>query len=123
MIDFNTASRAELDAHMGMNDLQIVDPSVIRKDDKTGMFSVLDVIRAITKMESKDASNYLSRLNVDLTTRCRQLRISGKGRQTPVADLPTLVEIIWELPGKAASTSRAIPARRRFVSPAMEFCS
>jgi hypothetical protein len=35
-----------------------------------------------------------------------QLRINGKGHLTPVADAPTCVEIIWELPGKAAKAFR-----------------
>ena len=111
MIDFKTASRAELDAHMGMNDLQIVDPNVIRKDDKTGMFSVIDIVNAVSQPGKNNASIYYSRLNPELITKCLKLRINGKGRQTPVADLPTLVEIIWELPGKAAKRFRRTSAK------------
>lgn len=110
-IDFKTASRAELDAHMGMNDLQIVDPSAIRKDDKTGMFSVIDIVNAVSQPGKNNASIYYSRLDPELTTKCLKLRINGKGRQTPVADLPTLVEIIWELPGKAAKRFRRTSAK------------
>ena len=35
-------------------------------------------------------------------TKCHKLRINGKGRETPVADAATLVEIAWLCPGKAA---------------------
>ena len=37
---------------------------------------------------------------------CHKLKINGKGRETPVADAATLVEIAWLCPGKAAVTFR-----------------
>ena len=33
---------------MNMNELEGVDPGVIRKDYETGMFSVIDVVKGIT---------------------------------------------------------------------------
>tara|TARA_B110000027_G_C16067143_1_gene277271 strand:+ start:44 stop:1090 length:1047 start_codon:yes stop_codon:yes gene_type:complete len=113
-INFKTASRAELDAHMGMNDLQIVDPGVIRKDNETGMFSVIDVATAVTGKPPRHAADDVRtvvRGLPELSEKISQLRINGKGRQTPVADLPTLVEIIWELPGKAAKRFRRTSAK------------
>ena len=111
MVDFGTASLSELNAHMNMNDLQIVDPGVIRKDYETGMFSVLDIVNAVSQPGKNNASIYYSRLDPELTSKCLKLRINGKGRETPVADLPTLVEIIWELPGKAAKKFRRTSAK------------
>lgn len=52
----------------------------VRVDQKTQMASVIDVIRMVTGMPSKDASNYLKRVGDTVATRCRQLRINGKGR-------------------------------------------
>lgn len=77
-----------------------------RVDKNTQKGSVIDIIRMVTGYQSKDATNYFNRLSTNLSTRCRQLRINGKGRETWVADAPTLVEIIWELPGKAAKAFR-----------------
>ena len=38
--------------------------------------------------------------------KCDKLKINDKGRETPVADAATLVEIAWLCPGKAAVTFR-----------------
>ena len=114
MIDFGTASLAELDAHMNMNELQVVDPGVIRKDYETGMFSVIDVATGITGKATRHAADDVRtvvRELPELSEKIVQLRINGKGRETPVADLPTLVEIIWELPGKAAKKFRRTSAK------------
>ena len=35
--------------------------------------------------------------------KCAKLRINGKGRETPVADAATLVEIAWHCPGRDAT--------------------
>ena len=35
-----------------------------------------------------------------------KIRINGKGRETPVADAATLIEIAWLCPGKAAVALR-----------------
>ncbi len=42
----------------------------------------------------------------ELTPKWCKLRIDGKGRETPVADAATLVEIAWLLPGKKAASFR-----------------
>ena len=44
--------------------------------------------------------------NPDLHARCMHLKINNHGRETPVADAATLVEIAWPLPGKAATQFR-----------------
>lgn len=82
----------------------------IRIDKKTNMASVLDVIRMITNCASSDAKKTLTRLDAALGTKFGasgpQLRINGSGRATLVANAQTLVQIIWELPGKAARDFR-----------------
>ena len=80
----------------------------LRVDQATQKASVIDVIRFITGYKSGNASNYFNRLELTttLSTKCSKLQINGKGRATPCADAPTLVEIIWELPGKAAKDFR-----------------
>lgn len=69
----------------------------IRKDYTTGLFSVIDVIRAINGMKSKDASNYFSRLCSDLKSKTQQLRINGKGRLTPVASREVCTDIATQV--------------------------
>lgn len=84
----------------------LLNQAKIRIDKATQKASVIDVIRIVTGLKSGDASNVLKRLDDKVTKNCRQLRINGKGRLTWVADAPTLVELIWELPGKAAKAFR-----------------
>lgn len=78
----------------------------IRIDEESKKASVLDIIMIITGKNSGNASNVVKTLPNDLTQEISQLRINGKGRETPVADAKTLVQIIWELPGKAAKAFR-----------------
>jgi hypothetical protein len=78
----------------------------LRMDKATQKGSAIDVIRMVTSCDVKRASEYLCRLSPELSAKCGQLRINGKGKLTPVADASTLVEIVWELPGKAAKVFR-----------------
>jgi len=78
----------------------------IRVDKKTQKASVIDVIKLVTGQNNDAASTIFKRLSNDVRTNCSKLRINGKGRETPVADAPTLVSLIWELPGKAARAFR-----------------
>lgn len=115
-IDFHTASFDDMDAYMSKNRLNIIDPNTIRKDQASGKFSVIDIIKAATGFDSSNSSTYLARLCKDkpelgFDTRCSYIRINGKGRETPVADLATLVEIVWELPGKTAQKFRRQSAK------------
>ena len=54
----------------------------------------------------KSCGAVVSNLPQELIQNLDQLRINGKGRETWVADAPTCVEVIWELPGKAAKAFR-----------------
>jgi hypothetical protein len=85
--------------------LAFSDFKTIRVHKATQQASVIDLIRMITEKTSTHASEMLKNLGLDLN-RCTNLRINGKGRETPVADARTCVEIIWELPGKAAKDIR-----------------
>jgi hypothetical protein len=78
----------------------------IRIDKLTSHASVLDVIKMITGAKSKDAGITFRRLGDIVATKCRLAKINGVGKETPVADARTLVEIIWALPGKAAKEFR-----------------
>jgi hypothetical protein len=77
-----------------------------RIDKSTQKASVIDIIRMITGKDSRHAGETFKRLGRSLVDRCVQLRINGKGRETSVATAPVLIEIIWELPGKAAKAFR-----------------
>jgi hypothetical protein len=66
--------------------------------------------RRIEKAEIKSMKNsemsIISSLKRRRVCKIDQLRINNKGRETPVADARTCVEIIWCLPGKAAKEFR-----------------
>ncbi|KAL3144433.1 hypothetical protein ABBQ32_004178 [Trebouxia sp. C0010 RCD-2024] len=81
----------------------------IRVDQATQKGSVYDVISVVTKACSAYAVRVLSRIqkqHPENMTKCHKLRINGKGRETPVADAATLVEIAWLCPGRAATQFR-----------------
>ena len=78
----------------------------IRVDKKTQQASVIDIIRMVTGKNSNRSSEMLRRLKNEVTAQCVQLRINGKGRETACATAPVCIEIIWELPGKAAKAFR-----------------
>ena len=81
----------------------------IRVDRATQKGSIYDVISVVTKATSAYAVRILSRIQYhypENMTKCHKLKINGKGRETPVADAATLVEIAWLCPGKAAVTFR-----------------
>lgn len=78
----------------------------IRVDQATQQASVIDVIRMVTGAASKDAAITFRRLGGGMAARCRVAQINGRGKETPLANAQTLVEIIWVLPGKAAAEFR-----------------
>ena len=77
----------------------------IRVDRATQKGSVYDVISMVTQRDNTHVTQALARItksNAEFNPKCVKLRINGKGRETPVADAATLVEIAWLCPGKAA---------------------
>lgn len=81
----------------------------IRVDQATQKVSVHDVVHFICQKPGNYASQTFLRLEKvypELTPKWCKLRINGKGRETPVADAATLVEIAWLLPGKKAASFR-----------------
>jgi len=78
----------------------------IRIDKLTKEASVLDVIRLVTGAKSKDAGITFRRLGDSMATKCRFIRINGVGKETPVSDARTLVEIIWSMNAKGAKDFR-----------------
>ena len=97
----------------------------VRIDDATALASDIDVIRLLCpEASSKYAAQMLTRLlekdslrdennclqnahnSVSLAERVRYIKINGKGRETPVSDAKTIVEIIWLLPAGAAREFR-----------------
>lgn len=79
----------------------------IRVDQATKQGSVYDVIQLVTQGDPRYSARVLARLNEhhpDLHPKWMKLKINGKGRETPVADAATLVEIAWHCPGKEAAS-------------------
>ena len=79
----------------------------IRVNQATQKGSIYDVIQLVTQGNPKYSARVLARLNVDhpdLHPKQMKLKINGKGKETPVADAVTLVEIAWWLPGKKAAS-------------------
>lgn len=68
-----------------------------------------DVIAPVLSTKTRNAWQTMRNSQQTIPTctpRCMQLRINGKGRQTPVADAATLVEIAWLLPRQVAGAFR-----------------
>ena len=84
----------------------------VRIDTATGKASMLGVIRLVVSCISCQASTRLTRLFAQddsvpsIESRTTYIRINGRGKSTPVADLKTIVEMIWKLPGKASARFR-----------------
>ncbi|KAK9844469.1 hypothetical protein WJX74_002904 [Apatococcus lobatus] len=80
----------------------------IRIDSATQRGSVLDVIQAVTGHGDSCRKTWhdFKKVHSDIVTRCNDVQINGKGKPTPVAAAPVLVEIAWLLPGKAAAAFR-----------------
>lgn len=84
----------------------------VRIDKTSGKASSMDVIRLVLNRSSGVASTYLSSLFAlddsipSIKSRTTYLRINGCGKITPVADLRTLVEMIWKLPGRTSANFR-----------------
>lgn len=92
-----------------MDIVETMDSSGIRVDQESQKGSVLDVIKMVLGGDSSMANTTFKRLNIDhpeLGAHCSQLRINKKGRETPVANAKTLIQIIWLLPGKRAREFR-----------------
>ena len=78
---------------------------IVRRDIASQQGSVRDVVQIITEQPNTQLGKTVERLfeaHPELMARCHQLKINGKGRETPVADAGTLLEIIWLCPGKTA---------------------
>ena len=77
----------------------------IRVDQATQRGSVYDVIQLVTQGNPTYSARVFARVceqHAELHPKWVKLRINGKGKQTPVADAATLVEVAWLCPGKAA---------------------
>ena len=72
--------------------------------------SVLDVISAVTGLDSGNSTNYLNRLKEqfpEVTTNCSLFKFPGKGqRDTPITCARGVVAIVMLLPGRAAARVR-----------------
>ena len=92
-----------------MDLIESMEASTIRVDHTTKMGSAIDTVRMVLGNNSSAANTTLSRIllaHEDVGTRCTHAQINNKGKETPVADAKTLIEIIWLLPGKKAREFR-----------------
>ncbi len=78
----------------------------LRVDSKTKEASVNDVIMFVTKQPKSQHKKIFSRLDETLQAKCHKMQINGKEQATLVTSAPVLIQIIWELPGKAAKEFR-----------------
>ena len=60
----------------------------------------------ITGKSTKRASETIKGLSTDLSGHIGILKINGKGKPTPVATAQVLIDLVWDLPGKAARLFR-----------------
>ena len=83
--------------------------SAVRLTENKDQASVIDVIRFTTHRNAKAASNSLDRVRnscPEIDAKIKQYRFPNSNMDTPVASAPTLVQIIWALPGKTAKEIR-----------------
>ena len=103
-------TKNNMNALMTMEEIASANPALtsakIRVDEDKKQASVIDVVCLVTGKSVKRASESILNLSDELTEKIGQLRINGKGKLTPVCDAETMVEIIWELPGRAAKAFR-----------------
>ena len=82
----------------------------IRVDEKTGLGSILDVIKLITPEKNKyyiyKAFSNLIAKDESLSDKIQYIKINDKGNLTPVGDANTIVGIIWSLQEKLLTISR-----------------
>ena len=81
----------------------------IRVDQAAQKGSVYDVISLVTNKTNTHVTQTFSRITNsqhEFNIKCVELKINGKGRETPVTDAATLIEIAWLCPGKAAVALR-----------------
>jgi hypothetical protein len=119
------SKKSDADIETTINELFDAHPAVtqikIRVHEETKQASLIDVVRLVTGQNQDNASKVVRRMmdgrsedrasgpyniRTDGPNVCSKLRINGKGRETWVADAPTLVQIIWDIPGKAAKEFR-----------------
>lgn len=77
----------------------------IRIDRGTNKGSVYDTIKVVTGANSNHCVQQFIRLceqKPDYLQKTTKIYINGAGRLTPVADAATLIELVWDLPGKPA---------------------
>jgi hypothetical protein len=84
----------------------------IRIDKATDQVSVIDIIQMMTGLTPKRASEVI--INLSKQIKFPKVRINGKGRLTPVADGPTLIDIISMLPGKKALRIQSVMAKQGY---------
>lgn len=68
--------------------------------------SVYDVIRVVRGTEETQCTKIFLRLSAETKKMCQRHRFKGDSNDTPVADMYTIYEMIFELPGKTAQKIR-----------------
>lgn len=90
-----------------LQDFYKLDANVsIRVDRATRKASAIDVVMLVSSKNSTRACEVIKRMPAEFLRKMDKIRINGKGRETWVADAPVLVELIWQLPGKASKAFR-----------------
>ena len=103
--------RAIPDLMLCLHELNENSVQQIRKTaEEPSRLSVIDAVALVTKQSHANAHNYWSRLltiHPELSTACSNFKFSGRGqRETPVAEVRTIVEVVMVLPGRAAAGVR-----------------
>jgi hypothetical protein len=90
-------------------------------------YSVIDVIRSICGAQTKYAHNIWDRLvkksDSELFTKCAKFSFPDTGKDTPVANVEDLLEIVFLLPGNKAQKYRqvGVHALIGYLNPTPEF--
>ncbi len=81
-----------------MENIDALLQSKVKVDTATNKGSVIGLLEVLTGQTRSNCHNIFQRLtttNPEVSTKCRRLKINGRGYEEPVADAATLVEIVF----------------------------
>ena len=81
-----------------------VGKSTVRMDGQSHKWSIIDVLKVVVGCDSSSAYTYFRRVIYDVgREKIQHMRINGKGKMTPVADVKTMMRVLHFVFGGAAS--------------------
>lgn len=76
------------------------------------LLSVYDIMRIVRGTDEKQCSKIFLRLSEETRQMCVRHQFEGQSNKTPVADMDTIYDMLFELPGEMAKKTRKFFARQ-----------